>query len=300
MKPAALLAFVFLTTVSVPRGFAAPPESSPETEAIIALDRGYEAAYAKGDVKALADFFADDAVFTTEDGQTFTGRSEIETGIRAAFAANKGSKLSISPDSIRAATPDVVLERGSTAVVDKDGGTSGALYSAVHVKKDGKWKISSIVETPLPEESAHEHLAELDWLIGSWEDSDKSDDVTVRSEYVWARGANFLTRNVTVKRSGETTLEGWQVIGWDPLDQRIRSWTFDSEGGFAEGRWTRDGNRWLVRETGVDPDGNRTTADITFTKLSADRVHWDSNNRTLNGEPQPSISKIEINRVKGN
>jgi hypothetical protein len=33
--------------------------------------------------------------------------------------------------------------------------------------------------------------------------------------------------------------------------------------------------------------------------LSADKVTWESNNRTLDGDPQPSIGRIEINRVKG-
>jgi hypothetical protein len=55
-------------------------------------------------------------------------------------------------------------------------------------------------------------------------------------------------------------MEGWQIIGWDPLEERIRSWTFDGEGGFGEGTWTREGDRWLLRETGVAPDGTRTSA----------------------------------------
>jgi hypothetical protein len=58
-------------------------------------------------------------------------------------------------------------------------------------------------------------------------------ELSVHSEYSWARGGNFLTRNVTVKRAGETTLESWQIIGWDPVEERIRSWTFDGEGGFG-------------------------------------------------------------------
>jgi hypothetical protein len=123
--------------------------------------------------------------------------------------------------------------------------------------------------------------------------------LTVHSEYLWARGGNFITRNVTVKRAGETTLEGWQIIGWDPVEERIRSWTFDAEGGFAQALWTRDGDRWLLRETGVTPDGSRTGAENTLTKLSADRIAWESNNRTFNGEPQPNIGRIEIIRTKG-
>lgn len=274
-------------------------ENSPEKTAVMAIDRGFEAAYAKADTKAVADFFTEDAHYTSDDGRTFNGRKAIEDSVRTAFAKNNGAKLAIALDSIRLLAPDVLLEMGSTTVTAKDGATNGALYTAVYVKKDGKWKISQLVETPQPDVTAHEQLSELGWLVGDWEDADKGDNLSVRSKYVWARGGNFLTRNVTVKRGAETTLEGWQIIGWDPIEGCIRSWTFDDEGGFSEGRWTREGNRWLQRETGVTQDGNRTTADNTFSKLSDDRLIWESNNRTLDGLPQPGIGKIEINRVKG-
>jgi hypothetical protein len=55
----------------------------------------------------------------------------------------------------------------------------------------------------------------------------------------------------------------------------------------------------LVRETGVTPDGSRTGAENTITRLGPDRFTWESNNRTLDAEPQPSIDRIEINRVMG-
>ena len=275
-------------------------DTSPEKAAVLANDRAYEAAYAKADVKAMADFFTEDAQYTSEDGRTLNGRAEIEGSIRAAFQARKGAKLAITLDSVRVLSPEVVLEKGSTAVTAKAGETDRAVYTAIYVKKDGKWKISQLIETPLADASPHDQLSPLAWLVGDWEEADKSDDLTVRSQYVWARGGNFITRNVTVKRSGETTLEGWEIIGWDPIDNCIRSWTFDDEGGFAEGRWTREGERWLLREKGVAPDGSRTAADNTFTKISDDRFTWESNNRTLDGDPQPGIARIEISRVKGN
>ena len=278
----------------------APTDTPPEKAAVIANDRAYEAAYAKADAKALTDFFAEDAEYTADDGRTFSGRAEIGEAMRAGLLANKGAKLTIAVDSVKVLAPEVVLEKGTTTVTGKDGSTSGALYTAIHVKKEGKWKMSQLVETPLPVVTAHEHLAELEWLVGEWEDSDKTDGVNVHSQFLWSRGGNFLTRNVTVKRGGDVTLEGWQIIGWDPVEERIRSWTFDGEGGFAGGTWTRDGQRWLLRETGVAPDGSRTGADNTFTKVSADRFTWEANNRTLDGDPQPSIGRIEINRVKGN
>ena len=192
------------------------------------------------------------------------------------------------------------MEKGSTMVTAKSGEISGAQYAALYVKKDGKWKINQLIETPLADPSPHDQLSELAWLIGDWDEADKSDNLSVRSQYIWARGGNFITRNVTVKRGDETTLEGWQVIGWDPVEHCIRSWTFDDEGGFSQGLWTRRGQRWLVRETGVTPEGNRSGAENTVTKVGDDRFTWESNNRTLDGDPQPGIARIEINRVKRN
>ena len=42
-----------------------PDDKSPERDAVVANDRAYEAAFEKGDVKALAAFFAEDAEYTT-------------------------------------------------------------------------------------------------------------------------------------------------------------------------------------------------------------------------------------------
>jgi hypothetical protein len=151
----------------------------------------------------------------------------------------------------------------------------------------------------MPEITPTDRLAELTWLLGDWQEADKDAGVTVHSHYQWARGGSFITRNVTVKRGDDPILEGWQIIGWDPVAEGIRSWTFDDKGGYSEGTWTREGQRWLVRDSGYAADGSRTSADQTITKTSDDRFFWESGNRTLDGEPQPSIGRIEISRAKG-
>jgi uncharacterized protein (TIGR02246 family) len=299
MKSATLLALLTATLAGICVA-QAPAEAPPEKAAVIANDRAYEAAYAKADAKALAAFFADDADYTTDEGRTYSGRAEIEAAIRSGLMANRGSKLAIQVDTVRVLGPESVLEKGTTTVTGKDGESNSELYTAIHVKKDGKWKINQLIESPVPDLTPRDRLAELAWLIGEWEDTDKSDDLSVRSLYTWSRGGNFLTRSVTVKRAGNVTLEGWQIIGWDPIEERLRSWTFDGEGGYADGYFTREGNRWLLRETGVTPDGDRTSADQTMTKVSADKFTWESNNRTLNGDPRPGIGRIEINRAKRN
>jgi uncharacterized protein (TIGR02246 family) len=299
-------AFAVALITMLPAGFSLGQESgkeaapvSPEMADVSASERAYEEAYAKGDVAAMAAFFTDDAEYTSDDGRTFNGKPSIEACLRDAFKVNKGARLSIDITSVKSIAPEVMIEKGTSSVVSKTGEVTGSLYTAVQVKKDGKWKISQLVETPLPEMSVGDRLAELTWLIGSWQEADKEAGVTVHSSYQWARGGSFITRSVTVKRGDDPVLEGWQIIGWDPVQGGIRSWTFDDEGGYSEGRWTREGQRWLVRESGYAPDGSRSSADQTITKTTDDRFFWQSDNRTLDGDPQPSIARIEISRQKG-
>jgi uncharacterized protein (TIGR02246 family) len=302
MKPALIITLLALSPIGFSGGQDTakdPAAASPEMAAVAANDRAYEAAFAKGDMKALMDFFTEDVSYTAEDGTVLDGRAAVETSLSATAAANKGSKLTIQLDSVKVLAPEVVVEKGSTTVVSKNGDEATALFTAVHVKKDGKWKISQLVETPAPVITAGERLSELGWLIGDWNEADKDAGLTVKSHYQWARGGNFISRNVTVKRGDNSVLEGWQIIGWNPVDASIRSWTFDDAGGFTDGRWTRDGQRWLVREIGYTADGSRTTADNTLSQAGPDRLFWESSNRTLDGEPQPGIGRIEINRVKG-
>lgn len=302
MKTAFVIALIaVLPAASSPgqdTGTGASP-MSPEMAAVLANDRAYEAAYAKADVAALAGFFTEDAEYTSDDGRNFSGRAAIEACLRDAFRNNKGAKLSINVDSVKPLSPEVLVEKGSTTVVSKTGGEVEALYTAIHVKKDDKWRISQLIETPMPGITPNDRLAELAWLVGEWEEADKEAGVTIRSRYQWARGGSFITRNVTVKRGDDPVFEGWQIIGWDPVAEGIRSWTFDDAGGYSEGNWKREGQRWLARETGYAADGSRTSADQTITKTGDDRFFWESGNRTLDGDPLPTIGRIEIHRVKG-
>jgi uncharacterized protein (TIGR02246 family) len=291
---------VFFSLLAAASISHAEPVDPKIAEAVAANDRAYEAAHGKGDAAALAGFFAEDAEYTSETGEVFVGREAIQGAIKTGIANAKGSQLAIDTGVVEKLADEVVVQKGGTVLTNADGEVSRALFTAIHVKKDNKWKIKHLTETPLATPGAADKLQELAWLIGKWEEKDGTAGVSVKSEYLWARNGKFITRNITVTRDKEVLLEGWQIIGWDPATENIRSWTFDGEGGFAEAIWTREGNRWLCRETGTTPEGGFTTADQTWSRLGEDEVNWESNNRTLDGEPLPSIARITLKRVKGN
>ena len=204
--------------------------------------------------------------------------------------------MDVQVESVRPLAPDVIEEKGTTTVTSSNGEKQSSGYTAIHLKKGDEWLISRLFESPIPDPTAGEQLSDLAWMVGTWKD--KGGGSVVETKADWARGNNFLTRTFKVSEGDKVTLEGWQIIGWDPVEKRIRSWIFDSDGGYGQAFWTRDGNRWLLKETRVSADGSESSAEQTLTYIDPDHCTFESANRTLNGDPQPNMSKIEIDRVK--
>ena len=75
-----------------------------------------------------------------------------------------------------------------------------------------------------------------------------------------------------------------QRIGWDPLAKQVRSWEFDSEGGFGEGRWSRDGERWIVKHTGTRPEGTTASSTNVMSRERPDLARWTSTDRIVGEE----------------
>ena len=80
------------------------------------------------------------------------------------------------------------------------------------------------------------------------------------------------------------------------MKRQIRSWTFDSEGGFGSGRWIRDGDRWLVKTSFVLAGGELASAINVITYVDQDTLRWQSTNREIAGELQPNIPEVTVVR----
>ena len=116
------------------------------------------------------------------------------------------------------------------------------------------------------------------------------------TSYRWTDNQCYILSEFKVQIGGRPVMTGSQRIGWDPLAKKIRSWVFDSEGGFGEGLWTREGNQWIVKMTGVTRDGKIASATNIITKVSKDRMTWQSRDRIVGGEKMPDIKEIPITR----
>ena len=201
--------------------------------------KSYVAAFNSGDAKALAAHWSPDGVYISrQSGSQTTGSDALEKEFAAMFKQSKGAKLEATTDSIEFVSPNVALERGTAVVARAGAEPEKTTYRVVHVKRDGKWLIDRITEEDQqkPAPSHYEQLKALDWMVGTW--IDKEGGNVVKTDCKWSRNKNFLVRTFTASIEGNINLTGMQFVGWDASRKQIRSWVFDSDGGFAQGVWT--------------------------------------------------------------
>jgi hypothetical protein len=196
---------------------------------------------------------------------------------------------------VRFLSPSLAVEEGAATVgLVPNEPTEANRYMVVHVKQDGKWMMASAHDLPNDDTPAEDQLKQLAWLIGEW--VDESPDSLVITSYRWDDNHNFILSEFTIHVAGRPVMSGTQRIGWDPLAKVIRSWVFDSEGGFAEGVYSRDGQQWIIKMSGVTRDGKVASATNTITRVSKDRFTWNSRDRMVGGELAPEVGAITVAR----
>ncbi len=256
----------------------------------------YVVAFNQGDAKALAAMWLPEAVYTNPvTDEQVVGRAAIEKHFAGIFADAKGAKLEAKTESIRFISPNVAVEEGTAKVIRPDQEPEESEYTAVYVKHEGQWLLDRVTEKDEPVIPSHyEQLKELGWLVGRWVDEDDED--TVVTECNWTRNNNFLARSFTVQIRDRIDMAGLQIIGWDPATKQIRSWVFDSDGGFGQGTWKKKGNRWYIQQTGVLHDGRKSSSVNIITYEDDKTCTLQSVNRTVDGELLPNIEEVKITK----
>lgn len=280
-------------TKAAPAAPAAP--ANPQEAALRAVHLAFEKAYNAADAKALSELFAEDAAVIDSSGEATRGRAEIAAMYAASFKDVKGLKLELTVENARFITPDVAQVEGQTVLSGggADDATQAGRFSALLVRRDGRWQLAEIRDYAAPAEdvTAYDHLKELEWMVGDW--VNEGGNAKIRSSIRWAVNESFLIRTYSVEIDGEPSMDGTMFIGWDPQTGQIKSWVFDSAGGHGEGLWTRVAeNRWVVKSHGVTLDGRPNSATLIHTLVNKDSAKTNSIDRIIGGEIAPDILDV--------
>jgi uncharacterized protein (TIGR02246 family) len=289
---------------------AAPSPARTDAEkAIRGLIKGFAQAYNRKDADGVAALFTEDARVYDEAGKATEGRKAIRDRFAAAFEGEPGLTVHLEPASIRFLSDDVAVEdgvviatppRAEGAAAATPGPEQSSQYTALHVKRGGAWltaevrdRAGSAAASGLDE--GDKALGDLAFLVGEWVDED--DNGAVMTTGRWTDDHKYLLRDFRVKLAGRPATSGTQRVGWDAVRQKVRSWAFDSDGGFTEGFWTRVGpDRWVIKSDGFLRDGRAVSATNTLTQVNRDAYHWSSSDRVVGDEALTDVEDVLIVR----
>jgi uncharacterized protein (TIGR02246 family) len=265
--------------------------AQPDEEGIRQAMRQYTAAFNKGDIDAVMAFWTADAEFISDDGKAVRGRDAIGAQTKRVFSKHKQLSIKLVSKSIRFVKPDVALQDGVVTLSAQDKSAESGPYTAVWIKTDGRWLMNSVRDLPAegapPAASNYGAVKQLEWLVGEW--VSEEGDTRVTLSFHWEHDRNFLRMEQAVTAKGQTVLTVTQMIGWDALQQQLRSWVFDSHGGFGESYWTRRGNQWDVNAAGVLSDGRATSSVNVWKYIDDKTLEWQSVDRQLDSQPMPDV-----------
>ena len=298
MKRIALCLLV-LGGAIVNRSYAQKPgQPSTDEAAIRKADEVYVQAFNRHDAKALADSWSPEAVYLNRiTAAEVVGRAAIAEQFAAFFKVQPEVKLDLSVESIQFVSPNVAVEYGTATTLVPNAEPDEVEYSAVYVKRDGQWLLDRVTDKTKEVVLSHyEQLKPLEWMIGRWVDKDDKDNASIETDCHWTKNRNFITRSFTVTIRDRIDMSGMQIVGWDPAAKTIRSWTFDSNGGFADATWTHKGDKWFINNKGVLADGRKASMVNVIKQVDANSFTWQTVERTAGGELLPNIDEVVIVR----
>jgi len=269
---------------------------------IRAMFADYLRAFDRRDAGAVAACWSESAEnLSLDTGETTSGRDEVESVFQTLFYDDPAARIDLEIEAIRPLGDGVATVDGVSQTSFSDGEVAASRFSAVVMKRDGRWMLESVREASLPSQRSarEEAIAALEPLVGEWEDV--SDNVTIRTHAFWTQGGGFLVRSHRVtsgdsvarppraprhapsidaepgdrgprQRDSGETMEITEVIGWDPLRQGLRSWVFSSQGGFAEGSWAVLDDTFEVFLDGTLADGGLVSGELRIERVGSDEI----------------------------
>ncbi len=277
-------------------------DAAAQRQAIVALLNRVETAFASGDAAGLAACWTPKGEFVGPSGNSAEGRDGIEKLFKEAFAAHKQAKLLLHIQRFRVVNDSLALVDAVAEIKPAMPTPGTPLASFVIVKQDGRWLIESAREVTCCMPPQTNHLKELQWLVGDWSAS-SANGLSLQSNWDWTANQAFLIRKFKVEGKQALLHGGTEVVGWDPRTETIRSWVFDSDGGFGENVWVRDGRapaqqgRWLIKYSGTMADGGAVSATHVVTKVDDNTVTIQSKDRSVNGAVQPDIPETTLKKA---
>lgn len=292
-----LVVFVLIASASV-FSFQKTTSSQHNEADIKAFTKTYMEAFNERDSDKLTSLWAPDATYINlSTHETLNGKDEISDYFKEELKDLLDSKLTITIENIKFDESGKAIEKGTAITTSKDEPEKKSAFIAEWAPINDSWKLQKVLEIDIQSAPSHyEEMKDLEWLVGKWEGKHEYADLSLNMD--WDENKNFLIQNFTVHVLDQKNLDGKQIIGWDPTRKKIRSWMIDSDGGFGEGFWNKQGDHWYVGMSYILPDGRKASATHIYTKTDDHTFTFASEDRDVNGKVLPNIKPFTITKMQ--
>jgi uncharacterized protein (TIGR02246 family) len=273
------------------------PKREADKLAIDKLVKESIQAFNNRDAAAIAAQWTADGEYIRNDGEPIRGRAAIQKGYAEYFKTLKAKpNVELQVDGLRFPSADTAYSEVTLRVKNDEGDVVASSWrNTLLAREGGKWKVAMVREWDR-DTGLDVSLAELAWLVGTWQAASKDREVTI--SYEWDEHKTFLRGKFTVKEGPKVIESGTQMIGKDNAEGAIRSWVFQADGGFGGGVWTREGKKWSVDVYGVRADGSELTATSIYLHIDPNTFTWQAVGQALDGVPIADTQPIKVTRQK--
>ncbi len=268
-----------------------------DVESLAKAAARFVTAFNAKDAAAIAALFLPSGEIIGRDGDEIRGREEIEAHYKEIFAGDAVPQVALEASSVHLIAAGVAVEHGVIHFTTSESEPVKSIgYSATQIKQpDGSWLIASTTDQ-LEVTPPSEHLKPLGGLVGEWT-YEGEDGVRTELAMDLDDSGNFLLGEA-VATDAEGDIQTISLrLGWNPATSSLFWWTFDSDGGNASGQWTRSGDDWLIRTSGITADAETNAATQKLTFDGDDTIIWSSSDRVLAGEALPDAAIRFVRRA---
>ena len=156
------------------------------------------------------------------------------------------------------------------------------------------------------DETAHEHLKQMEWVIGDWVAETKvppgrpdvgEEGATMiwHVSWRWMLKRDFIVLNLK-QQVGEKTEVGREIVGWDGKSGQLVHWLFWQGGNHGKGEWSVDGDKLRLRWSMVGPENKESKGTSHLAKVDVDTFTWRGTNQVADGKPMPDWPTITFKR----
>lgn len=273
-----------------------PPTPSQDQQDVRASTEAYSEAFNIHDPEKLASLWDHDAYLinlTTEE--IIEGNDNIALFFKNLFEKKGASNVKMVLSKVSSSKANNALAQGILEISFVDQYVWKGAFIAEYHKHDDKWFINNFSVNELNTSESHfKHLKDLDWLGGNWKDAENP--VEVEYSNLWDKNKNFLMQNFTYSVLGQEEMKGMQIIGWNPAEKKICSWTFDSDGGYGTGIWNKNGKNWEVQQEFTLPRGGTATSTHIYQQGEDQSYTFVDSDRIVDGKKLPNIGPFKIVR----